>query len=94
MVKSRCLHAPGPQQFGNTGTQADLSLFNDLNLSADRGRRQQLRGESFNVSNTPQFNNPASTIGSAGAGTISAAGAPLTFQRTSREIQVALKLYF
>jgi hypothetical protein len=95
--------APGPQQFGNTGrnillgpgtAQADLSLFKDFNLSADGGRRLQLRAESFNISNTPQFNNPASSIGAAGAGTISAAGAPLTFQRTSREIQLALKLYF
>jgi outer membrane receptor protein involved in Fe transport len=95
--------APGPQQFGNTGrnilrgpgtAQADLSLFKDFFLSADQGRRLQFRAESFNVSNTPQFNNPASSIGSAGAGTITAAGAPLTFQRTSREIQLALKLYF
>jgi len=95
--------ASGPQQFGNTGrnillgpgtAQADLSLFKDFALSGEGGRRLQLRAESFNVSNTPQFNNPASSIGSAGAGTISAAGAPLTFQRTSREIQLALKLYF
>ena len=94
--------APSQQQFGNTGrnillgpgtAQADLSLFKDFALSAD-GRRLQLRAESFNISNTPQFNNPAASIGNAGAGTISAAGAPLTFQRTSREIQLALKLYF
>jgi hypothetical protein len=95
--------APGPQQFGNTGrnilrgpgtAQADLSLFKDFFLSADRSRRLQFRAESFNVSNTPQFNNPAASIGAAGVGTITAAGAPLTFQRTSREIQFALKLYF
>jgi hypothetical protein len=95
--------APGPQQFGNTGrnilrgpgtAQADLSLFKDFLLSADAVRRLQFRAESFNVSNTPQFNNPAASIGSAGVGTISGAGAPLTFQRTSREIQFALKLYF
>jgi hypothetical protein len=94
---------PGPQQFGNTGrsilrgpgtAQADLSLFKDFSLSEAKGRRLQLRAECFNVSNTPQFNNPSATIGAAGAGTISAAGAPLTFQRTSREIQLALKLYF
>jgi len=95
--------APGPQQFGNTGrniltgpgtAQADMSVFKDFFLSADQRRRLQFRAESFNVSNTPQFNNPAASIGSAGVGTISAAGAPLTFQRTSREIQLALKLYF
>jgi hypothetical protein len=95
--------APGPQQFGNAGrnilrgpgtAQADLSVFKDFPLSAEQARRLQFRAESFNVSNTPQFNNPSSTIGAAGAGTITAAGAPLTFQRTSREIQLALKLYF
>ena len=95
--------APGPQQFGNTGrnilrgpgtSQADLSLFKDFFLGAEQTRRLQFRAESFNVSNTPQFNNPASSIGTATAGTITAAGAPLTFQRTSREIQLALKLYF
>jgi len=95
--------APGPQQFGNTGrnilrgpgtAQADMSLFKDFFLSEQAGRRLQFRAECFNVTNTPQFNNPAASIGAAGAGTISAAGAPLTFQRTSREIQLALKLYF
>jgi len=95
--------APGPQQFGNTGrnimtgpgtSQADLSLFKDFFLFANETRRLQFRAESFNVTNTPQFNNPSSSIGSAGVGTITAAGAPLTFQRTSREIQLALKLYF
>ena len=95
--------APGPQQFGNAGrnillgpgtAQADLSLFKDFDLAPEGAWRLQFRAESFNVTNTPQFNNPAASIGAAAAGTISAAGAPLTFQRTSREIQVALKLYF
>lgn len=95
--------APGPQQFGNTGrnilrgpgtAQADLSLFKDFFLSEQKGRRLQFRAECFNASNTPQFNNPSASIGAAGAGTITGAGAPLTFQRTSREIQLALKLYF
>ncbi len=54
----------------------------------------QFRAEFFNLSNTPQFNNPNATVGVAGAGTIRSAGAPLTFQRTSRQIQFALKLYF
>jgi hypothetical protein len=33
-------------------------------------------------------------IGNAAAGTITSAGAPLLFQRTSRQIQLALKLYW
>ena len=95
--------APGPQEFGNAGrnilrgpgtSQADLSLFKDFFLSEAKERRLQVRAECFNIGNTPQFNNPAATIGAAGAGVISAAGAPLTFQRTSREIQLAMKLYF
>jgi hypothetical protein len=95
--------APATLQFGNTGrnilrgpgtAQADMSLFKDFFFSADQVRRLQFRAECFNVSNTPQFNNPNASIGSAAAGTISAAGAPLTFQRTSRQIQLALKLYF
>ena len=53
----------------------------------------QLRGEFFNVTNTPQFNNPNVSIGG-GAGVISSAGAPPSFQRTSRQIQLALKLLF
>jgi len=94
--------APGPQLFGNSGrnilsgpgtAQADMSLFKDFFLSSDKARRLQFRAECFNVSNTPQFNNPAATIGTSAAGTISGAGAPLSFQRTSREIQLALKLY-
>jgi hypothetical protein len=95
--------APGPQQYGNTGrnilrgpgtAQADMSLFKDFPLSAGDARRLQFRAEFFNVSNTPQFNNPNSAIGTAQAGTIIGAGTPFLFQRLSREIQFALKLYF
>ena len=95
--------APGPQQFGNAGrniltgpgtAQADMSVFKDFFLSADQGTAAAFRAECFNVSNTPQFNNPAASYRHARGGIISAAGAPLTFQRTSREIQLALKLYF
>jgi len=95
--------APGPQRFGNGGRnilrgpgtkQADLSLFKEFYFSENRDRRLQFRSEFFNVANTPQFNNPANTVGSPGAASIRSAGSPLTFQRTSRQIQLALKLYF
>ena len=95
--------APGPQRFGNGGRnilrgpgtkQADLSLFKEFYFSGEQGPRLQFRSEFFNITNTPQFNNPAATIGAAGAGSIRSAGSPLTFQRTSRQIQFALKLYF
>jgi hypothetical protein len=48
----------------------------------------------FNILNTPQFNNPNAAIGSSTVGTITSAGNPPLFQRTSREIQLALKLYW
>jgi hypothetical protein len=95
--------APGPQRFGNGGRnilrgpgtkQADLSLFKEFYFSENRDRRIQFRSEFFNITNTPQFNNPANTVGSPGAASIRSAGSPLTFQRTSRQIQFALKLYF
>ncbi|MBM3727996.1 MAG: TonB-dependent receptor [Acidobacteria bacterium] len=94
---------PGPQLFGNGGRnilrgpgtkQVDFSVFKDFGFSSDSARRIQFRTEFFNLTNTPQFNNPNSTVGAPGAATIRSAGAPLTFQRTSRQIQLALKLYF
>jgi hypothetical protein len=95
--------APGTQRFGNAGRnilrgpgtkQLDFSLFKAFPLAADLARRVEFRAELFNITNTPQFNNPAASFGSPGFGTISSAGAPLTLQRTSRQIQLALKLYF
>jgi len=95
--------APGPQRFGHGGRnilrgpgtkQLDFSAFKNFYLSPDKTRRLQFRGEFFNLTNTPQFNNPATTAGTPAAGTISSAGSPLTQQRTPRQIQFALKLYF
>jgi hypothetical protein len=54
----------------------------------------QLRAEIFNLTNTPQFNNPNASIGSSQAGVISSAGSTPSFQRTSRQIQIAAKLLF
>src|SRR5438270_10819867 len=75
-------------------TVFDLSVFKTFNLGSSEFRRLQFRAEAFNVFNTPQFNNPNAQIGSPGAGRITSAGSPPLFQRTSREIQLALKLYF
>jgi outer membrane receptor protein involved in Fe transport len=94
---------PGTQLFGNSGRnilngpgtkQLDCSLFKAFPFSPDGGRRVEFRAEAFNLTNTPQFNNPNGTFGAAGFGTITSAGAPLTLQRTSRQLQLALKLYF
>ena len=94
---------PAQYQFGNSGVnilqgpgtrQIDYSMFKNFYLPGDRRRLLQFRGETFNLFNTPQFNNPSSSVGGTGAGTISSAGSKPTFQRTSRNIQFALKLYF
>lgn len=94
--------APGQFKFGNAGRnilygpgtkQVDLSLFKSFPLGKDN-RRLQFRAEAFNVFNTPQFNNPDSRIGFGEVGRITSAGNPPIFQRTSRQIQLALKLYF
>jgi hypothetical protein len=95
--------SPGNYVYGNSGRnilfgpgtrQFDLSLFKDFAFNESASRGLQFRAEAFNVLNTPQFNNPNAQIGNAAAGTIASAGAPLLFQRTSREIQLALKLYW
>jgi len=95
--------APGAYIFGNEGRnilygpptrQVDMSFFKSVAFSADGARRLQFRAEMFNILNTPQFNNPNAQIGFAGVAQITSAGNPPLYQRTSREIQFALKLYF
>ena len=81
------VYGPGTRQF-------DLSAFKNFHFTRDEAMRLQFRAEVFNIFNTPQFNNPNASIGSATVGTITSAGQPPLFQRTSREIQLALKLYF
>lgn len=95
--------APALDQYGNVARNSiygpatrelDFSLFKNIPLGQDTSRKLQIRAEAFNVANTPQFNNPVNTIGAAGAGSITSAGSPFTFQRLSREVQVAAKFYF
>jgi hypothetical protein len=91
---------PGSQQWGNSGRNilqgpatntVDFSVFKNIKLTEKKSL--QLRSEFFNLFNTPQFNNPNSTVGP-GFGTISSAGSPTTLQRTSREVQLAAKVSF
>ena len=93
--------APPQYMFGNSGRnilrgprtrQFDLSLFKGFRLAEKR--RLEFRAEAFNALNTPQFNNPNASIGFAGVGRITSAGSPAVYQRTSRQVQLALKLYF
>jgi outer membrane receptor protein involved in Fe transport len=92
---------PGFRQWGNSGRnvlygpgtkQFDMSIFK--NFAVAEKKHIQFRAEFFNVSNTPQFNNPNASIGTANAGRISSAGAEARLQRTQREIQLALKFTF
>jgi hypothetical protein len=93
---------PGP------GTKnVDFSIFK--NFQVTESKLLQFRAEFFNLFNTPQFNNPTAvapppsstattlvpniTHGSV-YGTIASAGSPATFQRISREIQLAVKFTF
>ena len=51
-------------------------MFKNFPSRQGRDRRFEFRAESFNIFNTPQFNNPNAQIGNAAAGTITSAGQP------------------
>jgi hypothetical protein len=75
-------------QFFGPGTQAlSLSIFKAFKIS--ESVNLQFRAESFNLLNTPTFNNPGRTLG-AGGGVINNTPA----SATPRQIQLALKLAF
>ena len=92
---------PAAGTWGNSGRNSlegpgtktvDFSLFKDTHLT--ESKVLQLRAEVFNLANTPQFNLPAATAGTAAIGTVSSAGSDITFQRTERQIQLAAKVTF
>lgn len=56
--------------------------------SLREGTNLQVRGEFYNVTNTPYFNNPNTTIGSATVGRIT------SVSNSPRQVQLALKLEF
>ncbi len=79
-----------PRYVGNVRTGATANL--DLSLSKSwnilERIRIQLRGEAFNVTNTPQFGRANTTLGSAGYGTVtSTIGNP-------RNLQLGMRLDF
>ena len=82
--------------------QIDASLFKIIPLKFREGARLEFRTEGFNIFNKPQFNNPnqsgatatSSSIGLPTSGKLNVAGNVAFFQRTSREVQLAMKLYF
>jgi hypothetical protein len=101
---SACFTIPAQFTFGNGGRDIiegpgthnfDFSVFRNVYLSrGEVPKSLQIRGEIFNITNTPQFNNPNTTIGVATTGLISSAGSPSSFQRIQRQVQLAVKLTF
>ena len=88
--------------FGNAGRniltgpgtkQLDLSFQKTTYFGENRNRNLQFRAEFFNLTNTPQLNNPDAAIGSPTVGRISQLAIEPT-SRTSRQIQFGLKFYF
>ena len=81
--------------FGNTPrnalrgpgfTNIDFSLFK--NVSITENTRLQIRGEAFNLSNTPAFGNPNATFNTPQFGSVTGT------QNNNRQIQLGLKLLF
>lgn len=88
--------APAAGTFGNLGNYSnigppifnfDFSLFKDFRINEDM--KVQFRAESFNMWNSPQFNNPNSTQGGGGFGQVNG-----TRNRTARNWQFALRFMF
>ncbi|MGH9674913.1 MAG: hypothetical protein ACRD44_17205 [Bryobacteraceae bacterium] len=87
--------APPTASFGNAGrnilngpglVNLDFSLFRKIPIAERLGA--ELRVEAFNLTNTPHFNNPGGTFGSADFGQVTGARAD------QRQFQFALKLIF
>ncbi len=87
---------PTPGTFGALGNFSnvrpgintlDLSLFKDFRIN--ERYRVQFRAESFNLTNTPQFNGPQSTQGNSDFGRINS-----TRTGTNRQWQFALRFMF
>jgi outer membrane receptor protein involved in Fe transport len=70
----------------------DFSVIKDTHIS--ESKVLQVRAEFFNLFNTPQFNNPATTVGTGTFGTVSSAGSEPVQQRLERNIQLATKFTF
>lgn len=83
----------GRNSLQGPGTKTvDFSFFKNTPIRT--GKTLQLRAEFFNLFNTPQFNNPGATFGTATFGKISSAGSASTFQRLERQVQLAAKINF
>jgi hypothetical protein len=87
--------APADLVFGNVGRNVlvgpglknlDFSLFRKFSFT--ERTVLEIRGETFNLSNTPHFNNPGGTFGASNFGMIT------TAQADSRVVQIGAKIRF
>jgi len=76
-----------PRARGPGLRRTDMSIFKNIVLHTERAISLQMRGELFNVTNTPLFADPNVTVGGTTFGVISSASG-------ERIVQVALKLTF
>ena len=90
---------PGPNRFGNAGRNSirgphlsnyDFSLFRTFAVT--ERIKLELRGEFYNLTNTPHFNNPNGTV-SSGAGSFGIITSTLNGYG-NRQVQTALRLTF
>jgi hypothetical protein len=90
---------PAPSSFGNAGGSTligpgmrsiDFSMVKNFSLGSDTKRRAQFRGEIFNVFNHPIYANPSATFNASNFNTITGT----LVNTTSRQIQLALKIFF
>jgi hypothetical protein len=86
--------APGPNRFGNAGRNSlrgpgfinyDMSVVRNFRMF--ERVRLELRGEAYNLTNTPRWGNPTNNVNNAAFGQILSASG-------ERELQVAMRLTF
>ena len=86
--------APAPNRFGNAGRNSlrgpgfinyDMSVVRNFRML--ERFRLELRGEAYNLTNTPRWGNPTNNVNNAAFGQILSASG-------ERELQVALRLTF
>jgi hypothetical protein len=88
-----------PNTFGNAGRNIligpgmrafDFSLMKNIPFTASEKRKAQFRAEFFNILNHPILAQPAAAVNVATFGTVSST----LVNTTSRQIQLALKMFF
>jgi hypothetical protein len=95
-VSTSAFNSPAPNTFGNAGrdvlrgpglTNYDFSLFRNFRFK--ERIKLEMRAETTNLTNTPHFANPATSINSATFGIVSATG-----YNGNRQMQLGLRLSY